>query len=115
MIELLPSGLNLYSQVSDAHTKYQNQLQFIALEGLDVAPQVVSQVFVVVAGARDHARIRVVVEGGGAQAAEVVVGVGHDLGFTATYPRGDLADVARFLCGGCGQARDAGEGLVVVG
>ena len=39
-----------------------------ALQGLDVAPQVVSEVFVVVVGARDHACIRVVVEGGGAQA-----------------------------------------------
>jgi hypothetical protein len=38
------------------------------LQGLDVAPQVVSEVFVVVVGARDHACIRVVVEGGGAQA-----------------------------------------------
>jgi hypothetical protein len=55
------------------------------------------------------------VKGGAAQAAEVVVGVGHNPGFAATYPRGDLADVARFLGGGCGQARDAGEGLVVAG
>ena len=86
-----------------------------ALQGLDVTPQVVAQVFVVVVGARDHPRVGVVVKGGAVQAAEVVVRVGHDLGFTATYPRGDLADVARFLGGGCGQARDAGEGLVVAG
>ena len=84
-----------------------------ALQGLDVTPQVVSEVFVVVVGAGYHARVRVVVKGGAAQATEVVVGVGHDLGFTATYTRGDLADVACFLGGGCGQARDAGEGLVV--
>ena len=58
------------------HAKYQTQPQFIALEGLDVAPQVVSQVFVVVVRARDHASVRVVVKGGAAQAAEVVVAVG---------------------------------------
>ena len=46
-----------------------------ALQGLDVTPQVVSEVFVVVVGARDHACIRVVVKGGAAQAAEVVVAV----------------------------------------
>ena len=85
----------------------------LELQGLDVAAQVIAQVFVVIVGARDHARVRVVVKGGATQAAEVVVGVGHDLGFAAAYPRGDLADVARFLGGGCGQARDAGEGLVV--
>ncbi len=46
-----------------------------ALQGLDVTPQVVSEVFVVVVGARDHTRIRVVVKGGTAQATEVVVAV----------------------------------------
>ena len=50
---------------------------------MDVAAQVVSQVFVVVVGARDHPCVRVVVEGGCAQAAEVVVG--HDLGFSTIY------------------------------
>ena len=82
---------------------------------MDVAPQVVSEVFVVVVGARDHPCVRVVVEGGAAQATEVVVGVGHDLGFAAAYTRGNLADVARFLGRGCGQTRDASEGLVVAG
>ena len=57
------------------HAKYQTQPQFIALHGLDVAAQVVAQVFVVVVGARDHTRIRVVVKGGAAQTAEVVVAV----------------------------------------
>jgi hypothetical protein len=92
VIELLPSGLNLYSHVSGAHTKYQNQLQFIALQSLDVAAQIVGKVFVVVVvvGARDHARVRVVVKGGAAQTAEVVVGVGHDLRFATAYARGDL-------------------------
>jgi len=71
---------------------------------LDVAPQVVGEVFVVVVGARDHTSIRVVVKGGAAQAAEVIVAVRKDLGFAAAYTRGDLADVAPFLGGGCGQA-----------
>ena len=84
-----------------------------ALQGLDVATQVVSEVFVVVVGARDHPSVRVVVKGGAAQAAEVVIAVRHDLGLATTYTRGDLADVTCFLGGGCRQARDAGEGLVV--
>ena len=66
---------------------------------MDVAAQVVAQVFVVVVGARDHAHVRVVVKGGAAQAAEVVVAVRHNLGFAAMYARGDLADVAGFLGG----------------
>ena len=59
-----------------------------ALQGLDVAAQVVSEVFFVVVCARDHASIGVVVEGGSVQAAEVVVAVGHDLGFATAYPVG---------------------------
>lgn len=52
-------------------------------------------------------------EGGGAQAAEVVVTVRDDGGFSSAYAVDDLADVACFLGGGGGQARDARGRLVV--
>ncbi len=48
-------------------------------------------VFVVVVGAQDHACIRVVVEGGGTQAAEVVVV--HDLGFSIMYATGGFKSI----------------------
>ena len=83
------------------------------LQGLDIATQVVSEVFVVVVGAGDHTSVGVVVEGGGAQAAEVVVAVRYNGGFPPTYPVDDLADVACFLGGGGGQARNARGRLVV--
>ncbi len=68
-----------------------------ALQGLDVAAQVVAQVFVVVVRSTYHGCIRIIVVRGSGESTEVIVAIAVNLGLAPAGAPGNLADVARFL------------------